>query len=133
MAMTPFCLVNNLKFIAAYFLGQTQLLVISQQRASSQKTVFADKNGEYLKYSAVQGTFNKAFKALNLPWRSTHICRHTNATLMLLATNDLSCVQANLGHSSRNTTEVYAKALVALNKSNAEKTANLIDFANKSQ
>ena len=35
--------------------------------------------------------FNAGFIALKLPWRSTHICRHTFATLALMTTKKPFC------------------------------------------
>ena len=61
--------------------------------------VFTDCKGELLKYNAIQSSFNAGFMALKLPWRSTHICRHTFATIALMETKNLSAVQASLGHT----------------------------------
>ncbi|MCO5142090.1 MAG: site-specific integrase [Oligoflexia bacterium] len=93
--------------------------------------VFKNQNGELLKYNAIQSAFNAGFKALKLPWRSTHICRHTYATIALSATRDLSSVQASLGHKSRDITEKYAKAIALLSSGTAEKTAAVFDLALK--
>jgi len=90
--------------------------------------VFQGKNGEALKYNAIQSAFNAGFKSLNLPWRSTHICRHTYATMALFATRDLTSVQASLGHRSREVTERYAKAVALLNSGTAEKTSAVFDL-----
>ncbi len=79
-----------------------------------------------MRYNAIQSAFNAGIEALKLPWRSTHICRHTNAAMMLLATKDLSAVQANLGHKDRGITEKYAKAIAALDNACADKTAKFI-------
>ena len=46
--------------------------------------VFTDSKAELIKYNAIQSSFNAGFAALNLPWRSTHICRHTYATIALM-------------------------------------------------
>ena len=35
--------------------------------------VFTNRQGELLKYNAIQSAFNSDFIALGLPWRSTHI------------------------------------------------------------
>ncbi len=87
--------------------------------------IFQAKGG-LLRYNAIQSAFNKGFVALNYPWRSTHICRHTNATMMLLATGSMAAVQANLGHGSQRESERYAKAVAALQTADADKTAAII-------
>jgi hypothetical protein len=52
--------------------------------------------------------------------------------MMLMATGNLSAVQANLGHRSQRVTERYAKAVAALQSSDADKTAAVIRYG-KSQ
>ena len=94
--------------------------------------VFLSKAGELLKYNAIQSAFNAGFEALGLPWRSTHICRHTYATIALLATKDIGAVQASLGHKSYKVTEKYAKIIAHLNRGTAEKTALLFDLRGES-
>ena len=93
--------------------------------------LFTDLKGEALKYGAIQTSFSAGFKALGLPWRSTHILRHSYATAALQANNSLSAVQASLGHSSRIMTERYAKAIALLDKGLVEKTAKFCDIFNK--
>ena len=93
--------------------------------------LFTDIKGEALKYNAIQSSFNAGFKALDLPWRSTHILRHSYATAALQATGSLSAVQATLGHSSSRMTERYAKAIALLDKGVVEKTAKFFDIFNK--
>ena len=70
--------------------------------------------------------------ALELPWRSTHILRHTYATMALMGTNNLSAVQASLGHSQQRMTQRYAKTVALLSSDIGEKTsAILFDTAKK--
>ena len=88
--------------------------------------VFTDQEGKLLKYNAVQSAFNHGFTALNLPWRSTHICRHTYATIALMTTKNLSAVQASLGHTEQRTTQQYAKTVALLSSDVAEQTASAI-------
>ena len=89
--------------------------------------VFTDTKGELLKYNAVQSSFNAGFRALKLPWRSTHICRHTFATIALMETKNLSAVQASLGHSEQRMTQKYAKTIALLSsETGEEKTASAI-------
>ncbi len=90
--------------------------------------LFVNKKGEALKYNAVQAAFNAGFKSLNLPWRSTHILRHSYATGALIATHNISAVQASLGHSSSRMTEKYAKVIALLNNDIAEKTAEFFNI-----
>jgi integrase len=90
--------------------------------------IFLGRDGELLKYNAIQSAFNAGFKALNLPWRSTHICRHTYATLALMATGNLGGVQAALGHKTQQMTERYAKNVSLLQSGTAEKAASLLSL-----
>ena len=84
--------------------------------------VFTDSKAELLKYNAIQSAFNSGFMALKLPWRSTHICRHTYATVALMTTKNLSAVQASLGHTEIRMTQRYAKAVALLSPEMGEKT-----------
>ena len=93
--------------------------------------LFVGSNGEALKYNAVQAAFNAGFRALNLPWRSTHILRHSYATGALIATQNISAVQASLGHSSSRMTERYAKVIALLDHAVAEKTARFFNIFDK--
>ena len=93
--------------------------------------LFTDRQGDALKYNAIQSAFNAGFRALGLPWRSTHILRHSYATGALIATKDISSVQASLGHTSSRMTEKYAKVIALLNNEVAEKTAKFFDIFNK--
>ena len=84
--------------------------------------VFTNSEGGLLKYNAIQSSFNAGFVALGLPWRSTHICRHTFATIALMATKNLSAVQASLGHTESRMTQKYAKTVALLSSETGEKT-----------
>ena len=88
--------------------------------------VFTNQKGELLKYNAIQSSFNAGFVALKLPWRSTHICRHTFATIALMETKNLSAVQASLGHTEVRMTQKYAKTVALLSSDTGEKTASAI-------
>jgi integrase len=100
-----------------------ELLVAIKATSSGVGPIFQSKEGGLLRYNRIQSAFNKGFVALGLSWRSTHICRHTHATMMLMVTGNLSAVQANLGHRSQRVTERYAKAVAAHRTGDADKTA----------
>ena len=105
--------------------------VLREMKEESQSKIgliFTDLKGEALKYNAIQSSFNAGFTSLKLPWRSTHILRHSYATVALQATNSLSAVQATLGHTSSRMTERYAKVVALLDRSVVEKTADKIDI-----
>lgn len=101
------------------------MLLEMKSKSGDSEWIFPSKQGLALKYNAIQSAFNAGFLALGLPWRSTHICRHTFATISLMATDSLSGVQASLGHTKQSMTEKYAKVVAMLQTGNAEKTASL--------
>ena len=93
--------------------------------------VFKNLEGEMVRDNAVRSAFNAGFKALGLPWKATHICRHTWGTLGLKANGDnISKVQMNMGHSDRRVSEIYAKAHAQADSSTIIKTAELMGFLN---
>ena len=96
------------------------------KRESVGDLVFTNPEGKLLIYNAVQMAFNAGFIALNLPWRSTHICRHTYATIALMTTKNLSAVQASLGHTEQKVTQRYAKTVALLSSETGEKTSSAI-------
>ena len=116
---------------ARLLLLSDELLSILEEMREENKVsefLFTDKKGELLKYNAIQSSFNAGFMALNLPWRSTHILRHSYATMALIATRDISSVQASLGHTSSRMTEKYAKVVALLNRDTAEKTTKAFNL-----
>ncbi|MDE0092540.1 MAG: tyrosine-type recombinase/integrase, partial [Oligoflexia bacterium] len=107
------------------------LRTMKKEDQSKTGLLFTSSKGELLKYNAVQSSFNHGFMALGLPWRSTHILRHSYATGALMATRDISSVQASLGHTSSKMTERYAKVIALLDRNTAQKTAKFFDIFNK--
>jgi integrase len=122
VVILPEVLVDVLRVMKAEALKE----VGSDKKKLLRTPLFQSRAGKLLKYNAIQSAFNAGFRALELPWRSTHICRHTFATLALFATKDMASVQASLGHRSIQVTEKYAKAVALLSHDNAEKTADVI-------
>src|SRR6185436_14910763 len=56
--------------------------LLKEWKLRSTKGEFVFHNeGELLRYPAIQNGYNQAFQALGLPHRSTHVFRHTFATL----------------------------------------------------
>ena len=100
-----------------------QEILLEIKKETMSDLVFTDSKGELLRYNAVQSAFNAGFTALKLPWRSTHICRHTYATMALMGTKNLSAVQASLGHTQQTMTQRYAKAVALLSSDIGEKTS----------
>ena len=101
-------------------------MFLEMKKSALNDLVFTDQKGELLKYNAVQSSFNAGFTSLKLPWRSTHICRHTFATIALMETKNLSAVQASLGHTEVRMTQKYAKTVALLSSETGEKTASAI-------
>ena len=127
------CLEENTKTSssARLLLLSDELMFLLKEMKEENKEcefLFTDKKGEFLKYNAVQSAFNAGFMALKLPWRSTHILRHSYATMALIATRDISSVQASLGHTSSRMTEKYAKVIALLNRETAEKTTKAFNL-----
>ncbi len=111
-------------------LPQELIQILKEIKAQGIKSplVFTKDEGEALRYGTIQKVFNRGFKTLGLNWRSTHILRHTYATMALLATKDLFSVQASLGHRSSKMTERYAKVIALLSKDTAEKTSEIFNL-----
>lgn len=76
----------------------------------SKGLVFSFDGFQPIGYRAVQYRYDKAFKALDMQWKSTHILRHSYSTDFLEKTGgDKSALQAQLGHSTSRQTDHYAK------------------------
>ena len=101
---------------------QLKNILKEMKRETENDLVFTTAKGRIVKYNAIQSAFNAGFVALGLPWRSTHICRHTFATVALMTTKNLSAVQASLGHTEVRMTQRYAKTVALLSHETGEKT-----------
>jgi integrase len=72
------------------------------------QVVFHMPNGRLMCRDNIGDAYGRAFEAAGLPWKGTHICRDTNATLGLCG-GSLEAVRVNHGHASVVETEGYAR------------------------
>jgi len=84
-----------------------------KERKSKSQNLFTSERSDFLSTSAIQKVVKKAMKNSNLPPHySIHSLRHTYATLLYRSSgNNLRLVQQQLGHSSIQTTTVYANVM----------------------
>lgn len=74
--------------------------------------IFSTNGIQILSYRRIQYRYDKALKMAGLPWRSTHILRHSFATDFLRATNgNYMALKELLGHSTIQMSERYGKVL----------------------
>ena len=64
--------------------------------------------GKLITRMAIQNAYNQAFERLGLIQRSTHVFRHTFATIHADQTKDIRATQGALGHRDLRTTQHYA-------------------------
>ena len=84
--------------------------------------LFAGRNGKHCAAITLMKSFKRAITESNLPLHfSIHSARHTYATFLLHATNNLRYVQKQLGHSKISMTALYADVLPSENGSLANK------------
>jgi integrase len=69
-----------------------QALAALQEMEKKGDLIFTN-DGSPLTYRMVQHAYDKAFKRLKLPFRGTHVCRHSGATSFLDKTGDLLALQ----------------------------------------
>ena len=84
-----------------------------KESKSKSQNLFTSERSDFLSTSAIQKVVKKAMKLANLPPHySAHSLRHTYATLLYRSSgNNLRLVQQQLGHSSIQTTIVYANVM----------------------
>ena len=106
-----------------------QEMFCKMRHTSHSQAIFVNNKGKLLSDNTIRANFNVAFKKLGLPWRGTHICRHTSGTLALLAKQDIATVQALLGHSSIKQTQEYAKVVALQGTAVAQATEDFIGLS----
>ena len=81
-------------------------------RVSDSVYLFPSERQDYMSSNGIQKVFKKWAKRSGLPSKfSIHSCRHFYASELLRVSKNLRLVQQQLGHSSPQTTTVYAFAL----------------------
>jgi site-specific recombinase XerD len=84
--------------------------------------LFSGRNGKHCAAITLMKSFKRAIEESNLPLHySIHSARHTYATFLLHATNNLRYVQKQLGHSKISMTALYADVLPSENGNLANK------------
>lgn len=84
--------------------------------------LFSGRNGGHCAAITLMKSFKRAIEESHLPLHfSIHSARHTYATFLLHATNNLRYVQKQLGHSKINMTALYADVLPSENGKLANK------------
>lgn len=97
--------------------------------------VFCDTEGKWLRKSNVtRRSFKPILKQATLPDIRFHDIRHTCATLLLLADENVKVVSERLGHASiQITLDTYSHVLPTMQKRAAEKMARIFGQATASQ
>ena len=91
---------------------KTLILDYLDYRVSDSEYLFPSERQDYMSSNGLQKVFKKWAKRSGLPSRfSIHSTRHHYASELLRVSKNLRLVQQQLGHSSPQTTTVYAQAL----------------------
>ena len=75
------------------FLQRESLEALSLLNRHEGSDLVFTKDGSVLTYRQVQHAYDQAFKRLALPFRGTHVCRHSGATSFLNKTGDTLALQ----------------------------------------
>ncbi|MES2802579.1 MAG: tyrosine-type recombinase/integrase [Bdellovibrionota bacterium] len=76
------------------FLQQESVVCLSEIRNVAYKSdLIFTVDGSLLTYRQIQHAYDKAFVKLGLPFRGTHVCRHSGATHFLEKTGDMLALQ----------------------------------------
>jgi len=78
-----------------------------KNQSANASFVFHEK-GNALRYRMIQHMYNQGFRWAKLPYRSTHVLRHTFTTLFVAQTRNREALRSILGHTSFSMIEKYA-------------------------
>ena len=91
---------------------KNMILEYLEYRDKDSEYLFPSERQDYMSSNAIQKVFKKWASKADLPERySIHSCRHYYGTRLLAVSKNLRLVQQQLGHSSPQTTTVYAQVL----------------------
>ncbi len=92
------------------------------EEVDNDSPLFMGRNGKHSAAITLMKSFKRAIEESHLPSHySIHCARHTYATFLLHATNNLRYVQKQLGHSKISMTVLYADVLPSENGNLANK------------
>ncbi len=92
------------------------------EEVKDDSALFVGRNGKHCAAITLMKSFKRAIEESHLPLHfSIHSARHTYATFLLHATNNLRYVQKQLGHSKISMTALYADVLPSENGKLANK------------
>ncbi len=87
-----------------------------REEVDDESPLFTGREGKHCAVITLMKSFKRAIEDSNLPLHfSIHSARHTYATFLLHATNNLRYVQKQLGHSKISMTALYADVLPSEN------------------
>jgi len=93
-----------------------------REEVENDSPLFSGREGKHCAVITLMKSFKRAIEDSHLPLHfSIHSARHTYATFLLHATNNLRYVQKQLGHSKISMTALYADVLPSENGSLANK------------
>ena len=96
------------------FSSKLKIMILEyiEYRDKDSTYLFPTERQSYASANAIQKVFKKWAKKAGLPARySIHSCRHYYATALLKVSRNLRLTQMQLGHSTPQTTTVYAQVL----------------------
>ena len=88
--------------------------------------IFAMRTGEVLRPDVITNWFKQVIKKYDLPDVHLHSLRHTNASILIAAGNNLQTVASRLGHADTTTTaKIYAHAIAEAEAAAVESLDNV--------